>query len=209
LEKAVDNIKIGDKVGTVMRRAVSQITQSSFATVKGRKALIILTDGKDFGSYLTRNELLEQLQESDVMVYTVFYKTGMDFSKPLANQNLNVSDEKKPKAKKVKKQKGFSLDLPDGDFPSEEEVRQREKQEDLEAIDALKKMSDTTAGRFYQRDVTDLKNTFDQIADELRKQYRLSYYSTASDKTSGARDLQIKVARPDVVVRSRDGLRLK
>lgn len=208
LEKAIDKVKINEKVGTVMRRAVHQIVKNSFATIKGRKALIVLTDGKDFGSYLTKEELLDSLQESDVMVYTVFYKTGMDLKKPETMPVVMAENNKK--SKKTKKKKGFVLDIPDGDFPSEEEVKEREIQENKDAIDALKKMSDMTAGRFYQREITDLKTTFEQIADELRKQYRLAYYTMALLQNSKtAHELLVKVERPDAVVRTREGFKLK
>lgn len=206
LEKAIEQVRVNEKVGTVLHRAINQIVKSSFANVKGRKALIVLTDGKDFGSYMTRNELLDSLQESDVMIYTVFYNTGIDFSKP--NSMTVGTEENKKKKKKSKKQNGFSLDIPDGDFPSEEEVKLREKQDDLEAISALKKMSDTTAGRFYNKEITDLKSTFEQIADELRKQYRLSYYTGENTKNS-EHELLVKINHPDAVVRTREGFRLK
>lgn len=206
LEKAIENVKVSEKVGTVMRRAVNQIVKDSFAPVKGRKALIVLTDGKDFGSYMTKDELLDSLQESDVMVYTVFYKTGMDLKKP---ETMPVGmNENGKKPKKVKKKKGFVLDLPDGDFPTAEEVKEREKQEDKEAIDALKRMSDMTAGRFYQREITDLKTTFEQIAGELKQQYRLTYYSKESAKNpNAAHEILVKVGRADAVVRTREGFK--
>lgn len=205
LLKAIDNIRIDDKVGTVLRRAVSQITQNSFQRIEGRKALIVLTDGKDFGSYLTKAELLEELQESDVMIYSVFYKTGMDFKRLGLNPDgtfLPVSVVVKPQKQK-KKKKGYSLVIPDQEFPSGEEVIIRERKDDAEAIDALKGMSDVTAGRFYLRDVTNLGGTFKQISDELRMQYRLSYYSTETEKKPVVHDIIVKVSRPEAVVRSR------
>ncbi|NJM53151.1 MAG: VWA domain-containing protein, partial [Blastocatellia bacterium] len=50
LNNAVRNAEIGDRVGTVMHDAVFEIIDKKFADVKGRKAIILLTDGKDFGS---------------------------------------------------------------------------------------------------------------------------------------------------------------
>lgn len=210
LENAVDNIKIGGKVGTVMRHAISKIIQSSFATVKGRKALIVLTDGKDFGSYMTKSELLDLLQESDIMVYTVFFKTGLDFVNPdgTIKQVANApAAAAAPQKQKKKKKNAYTLQLPDGDFPTEEEIKLRERKDDLEAIDTLKKMSDITAGRFYLRDVTNLRDTFAQITNELRNQYRLTYYSTENVNNKSVYDIKIKVERPELVVRTREGFR--
>lgn len=213
LEKAVDTLKIGEKVGTVMRRAVSQIVGSSFAPVKGRKAIILLTDGKDFGSYMTKPELLELLQESDVMVYTVFYKTGLDFNKLGINSDGTLREmpvsTKPPKKIKRRKKDGYSLSIPEQDFPSDDEIKLRERRADAEAIDALKKMSDTTAGRFYLRDVTDLGKTLEEIAGELRRQYRIAYYSNADADDLQVYDIKVKVERPDAVVRTREGFRAR
>jgi Ca-activated chloride channel homolog len=211
LLEAIDNVRIDEKVGTVLRRAVSQITQNSFTPIEGRKALIVLTDGKDFGSYITKNELLEQLQESDVMVYSIFFKTGMDLKRLGINPDGTfqpVSALVKPQQPK-KKKKGYALVIPDEDAPSDEEIIIRERKDDAEAMDALKKMSDTTAGRFYLRDVTDLGSAFKQISDELRKQYRLSYYSNTAEVNPVVHDIVVKVSRPDVVVRSRLSVRDK
>lgn len=218
LVKALDQAKVSTEAGTVMRRAVQQITTKSFERVTGRKAIIILTDGKDFGSYITKGELMNLLEESDVMIYSVFYKTGVDLNK-LARDAAKAKDEKiskKAKKKYLGKKYGVSLDIPDSEFPTREEIAAREKKDDLEAIDALEKMADNTAGRFYLKDVTDLKKTFEQIGDELRQQYRIGFYpkqnsqdASPATPSDGVHNIKVKVDRPDVVVRERGSFRAK
>lgn len=187
LEKAINKVKIGERVGTVMRDAVQETVSRLFVNVKGRKAIILLTDGKDFGSYETESELLNDIEESDVMIYSVFYKTG---------QNINQ-----------RRMRGVF----GGNFPRRmpDRGRNRRIMMDENAMEFLEEMADKTAGRFYEKDVTDLKTTFELIADELRKQYRLGFYPKDSDESKTIHALKVKVARNDIAVRSRTSYRSK
>ena len=63
--------------------------------------------------------------------------------------------------------------------------------------------AEASAGRFYRSEVTDLKQTFDLIADELRHQYRLGFYANSQQADGTIHHLSVQVARPDAVVRAR------
>jgi Ca-activated chloride channel homolog len=175
LQNAVNQVDIGERIGTVMRDAVIEVVEQDFAKVKGRKAIILLTDGKDFGSSLSKDELLDILEESDVMVYSVFYET---------------------RVASIGRRRGMWR----GD---------RKKRANEDAIEYLELMSEVSAGRFYQNDVADLKSTFNLVADELRKHYRLGYYPPDAEDNSTAHKITVKVARADVAVRSRGNYRAK
>ncbi|MDQ2747198.1 MAG: VWA domain-containing protein [Acidobacteriota bacterium] len=200
LRDSLDRIKSSKLGGTLMYNALEQITQNSFASVEGRKVVVLLTDGKDFGSAVTKDELLDRFEESDVLIYSVFYKTG-------AIYDAAATGKKGKRSKKSRRTK--KVIIPPGPIfvPTEEEMAAREKSDEAEGIDALKKMSDTTAGRFYLSDAPGLGKTFKRIAGELREQYRLGYRSKAAADKAVSRDLIIKVARPDAVVRFREKVR--
>lgn len=201
LEKAIKKVEIGEIVGTVMRDAVQEVVARSFANVKGRKAIILLTDGKDHGSYLKRAELLDTVEESDVMIYSVFYKTEMRF-----NQQRRL-DRILNRGGIFGGGMGRRRRFPnDGGMPPPNRVPNRgagiERDEDAKVY--LQKISDTTAGRFYEKEVIDLKKTFELIADELRKQYRLGFYPDSIDETIDLHQLKVRVSIPDIAVRSRN-----
>jgi VWFA-related protein len=193
LERAIKQVEIGERVGTVMRDAVQEVVTRSFSNVKGRKAIILLTDGKDFGSYPTKAELLDTLEESDVMIYSVFYKTSMNSNRRRFGGLI------------------FGGRGNGGIFGGGRGRRGgmggRNPNADEDAKDYLQRISDATAGRFYEKDVTDLKITFELIADELRKQYRLGFYPDNLDEAMEVHQLKVKVARADVAVRSRNTYR--
>lgn len=202
LKNSLDKIKSANLGGTLMYNAIEQIARNSFADIQGRKVIILLTDGKDFGSAVTKDELLNQFEESDVLIYTVFYRTGATYNNP-------ASGKKGKQSKKSRKKK--NVILPSGPIyvPTEEELVRREKSDEAEAIDALKKMSDTTAGRFYLSDAPNLRKIFKQVAGELREQYRLGYRSNDAADDAAVHDIIIKVERPDAVVRFRGKFRAK
>ncbi len=58
-----------------------------FGGVKGKRAIIILTDGKDEGSHYTFNDALEYARRSGVAIYTV----GIDLSTQSADIRLKLS----------------------------------------------------------------------------------------------------------------------
>ncbi|HRH40735.1 MAG TPA: VWA domain-containing protein [Pyrinomonadaceae bacterium] len=209
LKEAIDKVQTAQQDGTVLNYAIQQTIQKSFVNTEGRKVVIILSDGKDFGSPVTKSELLGILEESDVLIYSIHYKTGTGIENLVISSDGKVKEveNKKPKKEpKPKKQKGYSITIPGQiDVISQEEIDHREKQTSIEAVDFLKQLSDTTAGRFYLSDAPNLSNIFKQIAGELREQYWLGYRS----KDSAAHEINVKVGKPDVVVRSRAKVRSK
>lgn len=214
IKNSLDKIAINEYGATLMYNAVDKIARESFKDVAGkdvtgRKVIVLLTDGNDFGSTLTKNEFLNSLEESDILIYTLFFKTGNDFDDSAASGGTASKKGKKKKKSRKKKNQNMILNPAQSVYiQTDEEVRRLETNDENEAIDTMKKMSDATAGRFYQSSVPDLKKTFRNITRELTQQYRLGYdarNSAAGDAAS--REIIVKVDRPDVVVRTRANIR--
>jgi VWFA-related protein len=197
LERAVKKAEIGEYVGTTLYDAVMLVTRKSFKGVEGRKAIILLTDGKDAGSQVSESELLDAATEFDAMVYSIFYNTGFP-------QRFNDRGDPRGERRGGWRRRGGVFG---GQFPGRgqrgERRRERVEAKNEEAAEILTDLSGASAGRFYRSEVTDLKQTFDSIADELRHQYRLGFYAN-DDKPDGTlHRLTVQVARPDAVVRAR------
>ena len=215
LKNSINKVTTASQDGTVLRQAVKQLAQNSFTNVQGRKVIILLSDGKDFGSSVTRDEIMTMLEESDILIYTIFYKAGSTIKSLEINSDGKVTEikEVKKKEKKIKPPKppkGYVIGIPDQIAQiSDDEIAFRNKRADLDGIDSLRELSDTTAGRFYLSDTPELKNIFKQVAGELREQYRLGYRSKDANGTA-THDVTVKVGgRPDVVVRTRGKFRAK
>ncbi|MEQ1646600.1 MAG: VWA domain-containing protein, partial [Pyrinomonadaceae bacterium] len=172
--------------------AAFQTVERVFRPIKGRKAVIILTDGKDFGSRVGADELLNSLEESDTMVYTVMFKT----------------DERNSFRRTTFPDRGIYGRR----FPSRDpEVRRRVEriaEVNREAEQYLRQMSEVTAGRFYSSRDGRLKEVFESIVRELRFQYRLGFYPTEESSQKTYHEIKVQVSRPDTIVRSRNGYRV-
>ena len=195
LKSSVAQIRNSKFGGTLMYNAVEQIAQKSFADVAGRKVIVLLTDGEDFGSFVTKDQLLGEFEESDVLVYTVFYRTG---------EKAAANGKKTKRVKKNRRLKNVISPTATVYLPTDTELAAQEKDEEAAATEILKKISDTTAGRFYLSDAPKLNDTFKRVAGELRQQYRLGFRVRDA---SAVRDVIVKVARPDAAVRVRGNFR--
>lgn len=214
LKKSIDKVQTAQKDGTVLNRAIMQITQTSFNNIEGRKVIVLLSDGKDFGSNVAKKDLMNLLEESDVLIYSIFYQTGEGFDKLVIAPNGKVSEaknNKKPiKEKPPKKPRGYVIGIPPQvDIIPQEEIKYHEKTADIIAVDSLREMSDTTAGRFYLSDTPDLSKIFKQVASELREQYRLGYNSNNAANDLAVHDITVKVNKPNAVVKTRGKFRGK
>ncbi|CAN5496631.1 hypothetical protein BH10ACI2_BH10ACI2_07990 [soil metagenome] len=213
LKKAVKNAEIPKMMfGTLLRDAAFETVNRSFAGIRGRKAIIILTDGKDAGSRITSRELLHSLEESDTLIYTIMFKTGE--RQPVARvlgggRNGGIFGGGFPSGRG----RGGGGRLP-GRMPPPQQKRpdnprrdQRVEEKNEDAAVFLQKLSDTTAGRFYPSKEGKLKTIFAEIVDELRFQYRLGFYPPDETGQKAFHELKIKVDRPETVVRARSGYR--
>ncbi|MBV9217103.1 MAG: VWA domain-containing protein [Acidobacteria bacterium] len=214
LRAAVKSAEIPERglVGTTLRDAVYDTINQTFAGLKGRKAIILLTDGKDFKSRIDTNTLLYSLQESDTLIYTVMFKTGDQNRNPALRQILF------PPMGRGGIFGGGGRRFPGGGanggrFPNpRQEQRRQQQQGRIEeqneiAAEFLRQLSDTTAGRAFSSKDGKLKNTFASIVEELRFQYRLGYYPPEDSPSASLHQIKVKVNRADAVVRSRASYR--
>ena len=201
LERAVKKADIGFYPGTTLRDAIVKVTGESFKEIKGRKAIVLLTDGKDHGSRISESELLDSAAESDAIVYSIFYGTGLGRA-----FDDRARDRFPGRGRGGWRRRGGVFDSP-RQMPERRRRRERMEQKNEDAAEFLNELSEVSAGRFYSSEVTDLKDTFNQIAEELRHQYRLGFYAS-DDKLDGSlHRLTVQVARPGAVVRARNSYR--
>lgn len=75
LSKAINQARIAEQTGSDMNAAVLQIVKNYFASFKGRKAIIVLTDGMVIRRDISTQQTLEALQQSDTLFYPIVFKT--------------------------------------------------------------------------------------------------------------------------------------
>jgi VWFA-related protein len=63
----------GNGKGTLMFDAIYLASHDELAAKQGRKAMILITDGEDRGSYYGRAQAIEQSQRADSIIYSIYY----------------------------------------------------------------------------------------------------------------------------------------
>jgi VWFA-related protein len=186
LTDAIRRAKAGG-TGTRLRDAIMEIAQRSFRSVTGRKAIVLLTDGEDHGSEISVPDLLDGIAASSTLIYSISYHVDPgELMKGLMGKSSGI-----PKSMERRK---------DG---SKDPWQQREEL----AANFLGKISELSAGRFYRSEVTQFDKAFRQISDELHAQYLIGFYPDQAKLDGQTHALEVRVAVPDAVVRSRRSYR--
>jgi len=64
---------IGDPRGTVLYDAIYLAASEKLKTEVGRKVIVVITDGVDQGSRMTRSQAIEAAQKADAVIYSIDY----------------------------------------------------------------------------------------------------------------------------------------
>ncbi|MDQ3089238.1 MAG: VWA domain-containing protein [Acidobacteriota bacterium] len=75
LSKAIEQTRIADQTGSDINEAIFQIVNNHFASFKGRKAIIALTDGMVIKRAVSSQQTMDVLQKSDTIFYPIIFKT--------------------------------------------------------------------------------------------------------------------------------------
>jgi VWFA-related protein len=192
LESGIKQAKVGKMAGTVLYDSLMDVSSRVLQPIRGRKAIILLSDGNDHGSVVTPEELLRSESEADAMIYSIYYlPEALRFlgpPRPLRfpfPRRLDSTTPQRPRGPGGPGRRGGWGGL------------------GYDGYDLMKKLSEVTGGRFYQGETKNLKETFALIAEELRHQYRLGFYPDELKRDGSVHALSVKVNLPDVSVRSR------
>lgn len=176
LQRAIHRIKSGG--GTSLYSAVKVVVSEHLNRIRGRKAIVLFTDGVDTTSRnATYEETLHTAQELDALTYTIQYNTYYDLTN--SNEGFNGTELMTPKGEPLKT-----------------------------AYDRAKRymnlLAEKSGGRpFFADNVEHLKATFARIAQELRQQYSIGFYPKHDAGDGGAREIKVRIDQPGVVVRTR------
>ena len=204
LENAIKQAKVGEIVGTTLNDAVAQVANRDFKSVTGRKAIILLSDGQDFGSQIPTDDLLKDEAESDTMVYSIYYASEF---RSFRGGRFGRGRNRFPRRGGIFGPPRFAHAPVQGPGPGQRPGRGQRRPPRIDGPEFLQELSEVTSGRFYQSELTDLKKTFSLIAEELRHQYRLGFYPDELHKDGSVHQLRVKVNASDVAVRARQQYR--
>ena len=196
-------IKVNARTGgrTRLYDAVDLVIRERLNKFRGRKAIVLFTDGVDTASRgATYEETIREVEELDVLVYPIQYDTSEGLSAAAGGVIINRSYGRwypgGARSSRVVYPPPAGMGLPSAD-PADYERAGR----------YLRELAEKTGGRLYSADdPRQLAQSFTKIAQELRRQYSLGYYPKAPPAGTGERrQIRVRVRRPNLAVRARDG----
>ena len=196
------NATSGDS--TRLYDAIDLVVKERLNKIKGRKAIVLFTDGVDTSSYLaTYQSTLHEAEELDALIYPIQYDTS-DYLRAIqgaGSVTIVSSSSNWPFGSRTSSQviyPGTSGGGPPLPGTTKEDYKRADKY--------LHELADKTGARLYQaNDSAQLTQAFSRIAEELRRQYSLGYYPGDSAASSGERrEIKVRVHRPNLGVRARD-----
>jgi VWFA-related protein len=164
--------------GTVLYDAVDSVLKRMTA-INGRKAIVLLTDGVDFGSKVASlKQNLKDAEESNVIIYPVQYNTLPELPGRLSRiENLKAREKLLVRLEKQYRKGSVYLGS----------------------------LAEKTGGTLYNAEtLADVPRAFREITEQLGRQYSLGYYPKTQAGAGEKRDIRVRMRQPDLVVRARD-----
>lgn len=197
--------------GTVLFDALFLASDEIMSKPKGRKALIILSDGADSGSRENITRSIEAAQRSDTVVYAIYFKG--DEPPRTVNNGPHRGGGGYPGG-------GYpGGGYPGGGYPGGGYPGGRggypgngggsnypPQQRRTDGKKILERMVGETGGRLFEvKKNQDVAQIYNQIAEELRAQYRLSFTPGQEASSDGYHQLDLALHQKGYSIQTRDG----
>lgn len=207
LRNAIGQLQFGD--GTSLYEAVEDVVNQYLKRIEGRKAVVLFTDGVDTTSRrASYQSTLNDVQEFDAIFYTIRYDTSGDMNGGWAGGGNSRRGGGNGSLGDVI---GIILGggrIPSGGgggrgrgYPRRTGSSSQEYEEGRRYLEAL---AQNSGGRSFEAPtISNLDAAFSGIAEELRRQYSIGYYPESVGTVGERRQIRVRVARPNLVVRAK------
>lgn len=190
--------------GTALYDAVFLASDELMQKQKGRKALIVLSDGVDRGSKESLNKALESAQRSDTIIYAIYFKGEQPQQQDSGRRGGGLGGRFPGGGGYPGGGGGYPGGRGGGGGYPGGSPRGSENQVDGKKI--LRQMSEETGGRLFEVSKKQtVSQIYDQIAEELRAQYRLGYTPDQAASAEGYHQVDLTAHRKDLYIQTRDG----
>jgi VWFA-related protein len=190
--------------------AVHLVIKERLNKIKGRKAIVVFTDGVDTASFQANYaSTMREVEELDALIYPVQYDTT-DYLRAMqsvgqGSTTVVTTTSSGPFGIGTTTSR-VTYGTPTVTGPNGGPLPGATQADYDRANQYLKELADKTAGRLYRaNDTTQLAEAFSRIAEELRRQYTLGYYPQDGNASSASRrQIKVRVNRPNLAVKARD-----
>ena len=208
---------VGESAGTPFYDGLERVARDIFRDppreeLRGRRALVALTDGVDSTSESDFEEARERLKRAGVVSYFVQVNTEDYVEERLMRGCEEEGALRLSRTQLERYRRFFASRANPEDFRDFCRMGQFERMDISRAIyqlarremDALAK--DSGGKTFPVADLRDARRAFRQVAEEIGTQYSLGYYSTNKARDGSFRNISVRVrGLRDAQVRAREG----
>ena len=192
--------------GTVLYDALFLASDELMSKQTGRKALIILSDGGDNGSKESLVKSIEAAQRADTIIYAIYFKGEQPQQNyPQHNRGGGYPGGGYPGG-------GYPGGrYPGGGYPGGGNgggngSTYPSGQSRTDGKKNLERMAQETGGRLFEvKKNQDVAQIYNQIAEELRAQYRLGYTPTQDASSAGYHQIDLSLHQKGLFIQTRDG----
>jgi VWFA-related protein len=187
------------RAGTLLYDSIFLASDELMQKQKGRKAVIVLSDGVDRGSKTSLEKAIESAQRANTIVYAIFFKGEQDNAGRGNPGGWGRGGGMGGGPWGGRRGGGY----PGGGYPG----GGRPPEERVDGKKILERISRETGGRMYEISKKQtVEHTYQEIQDELRNQYNLGYTPDRKpDEAPGYRKITLTAKDKDLVVQARDG----
>jgi VWFA-related protein len=199
LRNAIYQAQFGD--GTSIYDAVDYAINRELASITGRKAVVLFTDGVDTTSRRANfQSTIADVEEVDALFYPIRYNTqrgnvwggGGGGGGRRGNRRGGMDD-------------WIGVILGGGNGGGGGGPAGSSSGEYATGLRYLETLATNSGGRKYEADSTyNLEAAFAGIAEELRRQYSLGYYPDKAGQMGERRQIKVRVMRPNVIVKAKN-----
>ncbi|HUO34516.1 MAG TPA: VWA domain-containing protein [Candidatus Acidoferrum sp.] len=176
--------------GTTLYDAVYLASNELMKKQKGRKAVIILSDGVDRGSKVSMEEAIDAAQHADTQIYSILFADEEAYENHGGFSHGGWGH-------------GGGMGGPGGQWPGSGRPPQQERPDGKKVLERL---SSATGGEMFK---VSKKETVDdiyaKIAEELRNQYSLGYVPSGTEPGGGFHKIVLTTTDKGLVVQAREG----
>jgi VWFA-related protein len=195
--------------GTTLYDAVFLAADELLTKQKGRKAIVLLTDGEDSGSKESLNRSIEAAQRADTVVYAIYFK-GESHGYTDQPQNNRGGGYPGGRGGGYPGGRGGGYPGGGGGYPGGGRGGGGQRPQQMQREDGkkiLQRITSETGGRVFEESKKqDFAAIYDQIAEELRQQYRLGFTPDKEILEDGYHQVDLTLPKKkDLRIQTRDG----
>jgi hypothetical protein len=205
--------------GTVLYDALFLASDEIMSKQTGRKALIILSDGGDRGSRENLAKSIEAAQRADTIIYAIYFKgeqPHQDFPHNRGGGGYPGGGGGGYPGGGYPGGRYPGGGYPGGGYPGggypggngggNNGGNYPTGSGHIDGKKNLERMAEETGGRFFEvKKNQDVAQIYNQIAEELRAQYRLGYTPSQDAASSGYHRIELTLRQKGLLIQTRDG----